>query len=379
MTDAPERLDDTTGDTPDDTPDDTPGDVVIDTIEQVTAEWLTRALRSEGHDVTVASVTTEAVGTGQMGCSYRVVPTYDGDDGGLPATFVVKLPASDPAKRGLAAGVYRTEVAFYRDLADTVSAGAPRCHHSELSANWNEFVLLMEDLAPRVQGDQIAGCSVEQAEIAVTNLAGLHGPRWCDESLRELEWMAPIAGDGATMLGLVLRDATNRYVERYQGRIDDEDLELLDRLPDAVPTWIMARPERFAPLHGDYRLDNLLFGDGDGDRPIATVDWQTVTLGLPGRDLAYFLSTGLRSEDRRAHEDDLVRVYHEALLGHGVEGHSLEECFDDYRFGMLQGPLIGIIGAAYSEPTERGDEMFLAMSSRFCAAIRDLHTLELIG
>jgi len=362
MTDAPERPTD---------------GAVIDTIEQVTAEWLTGALRSEGHDVTVASLTTEAVGTGQMGCSYRIVPTYVGSDAGLPATFVVKLPARDPAKRGLAAGIYRTEVAFYRDLADTVEAGAPRCHHSELSTNWNEFVLLMEDLAPRVQGDQIAGCTLEQAETAVINLAGLHGPRWCDETLRDLEWMAPIAGDGATMLGLVLRDATNRYVERYAGRISDDDLALLDQIPDTIPEWIMSRPERFAPLHGDYRLDNLLFGDGD--RPVATVDWQTVTLGLPARDLAYFLSTGLRPEDRRSHEDDLVRTYHEALLGYGVEGHSLEQCFDDYRFGMLQGPIIGIIGAAYGEPTDRGDDMFLAMSSRFCEAIRDLHTLELIA
>ena len=30
-----------------------------------------------------------------------------------------------------------------------------------------------------------------------------------------------------------------------------------------MPAWILAEPERFALLHGDYRLDNLLF---DGDR-----------------------------------------------------------------------------------------------------------------
>ncbi len=376
MTDAPERPDSAVH------PDGGAPEVVIDLIEQVDAEWLTSALRHEGHDVRVSSLTTSPVGTGQMGCSYRVVPTYDGDDGGLPASFVVKLPARDPDKRGLAAGIYRTEVAFYRDIADTVDIGMPHCFHSALSTNWNEFVLLMEDLAPRQQGDQIAGCSLDEAEAAVVNLAGLHGPRWCDPTLRELDWIAPVAGDGATMLGLVLRDATNRYIERYQDRIDDEDRELLDRLPDAVPTWVMSREERFAPLHGDYRLDNLLFAPGDRsdvDRPVATVDWQTVTLGLPGRDLAYFLSTGLQPELRRSHEDDLVRTYHDALLEYGVQDHSLEQCFDDYRFGMLQGPLIGIIGAAYGEPTERGDDMFLAMSSRFCDAIRDLHTLELIG
>jgi hypothetical protein len=61
-----------------------------------------------------------------------------------------------------------------------------------------------------------------------------------------------------------------------------------------------------------------------------------------------------------------------------VTGHSLEECRDDYRFSMLQGPLITIVGAAYGAPTERGDEMFLAMATRSAQAIRDLGTLDML-
>ncbi len=37
-----------------------------------------------------------------------------------------------------------------------------------------------------------------------------------------------------------------------------------------------------------------------------------------------------------------------------------------------------MFGAAYGTPTERGDEMFLAMISRSCEAIRDLGTLDLV-
>jgi aminoglycoside phosphotransferase (APT) family kinase protein len=176
------------------------------------------------------------------------------------------------------------------------------------------------------------------------------------------------------MIGLVMRDATDRFLERYADRLDVADKELLDLVPAALPGWILARSERFAPIHGDYRLDNLLFGEGDD--PIATVDWQTVTLGLPARDLAYFLSTGLSVEDRRAHEDELVEHYHVALAAQGVRDHSLEQCLDDYRFAMLQGPLITIVGAAYGAPTERGDEMFVTMARRAAAAIRDHGTLE---
>ena len=60
-------------------------------------------------------------------------------------------------------------------------------------------------------------------------------------------------------------------------------------------------------------------------------------------------------------------------------GYSAEECWDDYRFAMLQGPLIAVFGCAYSStPTERGDRMFAAMISRSVEAIRDLGTVGLL-
>jgi hypothetical protein len=350
---------------------------IADLPELLTPEWLTRALRHAGHDVTISDVARTPVGTGQMGTSIRLELTFVGDPGEVPPSLVAKLPAPDHQQRTMVAGIYRTEVEFYRQLAPTVTVRTPRCWYADLSEGWTEFVLLLEDLAPREQGDQIRGCTVEEARVGVVNLAGLHGPRWCDPTLTDHDWMQLIAGDGATMLGLILRDATDRFLERYHDRLDAEDREVLDAVPGVLSEWILARPERVAPIHGDYRLDNLLFGGGPD--PIATVDWQTVTLGLPARDLAYFLSTGLSPEDRRAHEDDLVAEYHAALLTHGVTGHSLEECRDDYRFSMLQGPLITIVGAAYGAPTERGDDMFVAMATRSARAIRDHGTLELLG
>ena len=77
-------------------------------------------------------------------------------------------------------------------------------------------------------------------------------------------------------------------------------------------------------------------------------------------------------------EDDLIAAYHAALVGHGVDDHPLEQCRDDYRFALLQAPLIIILGAAYGSVTEQGDEMFLTMAERACAAIRDHGTIELV-
>jgi hypothetical protein len=347
---------------------------VVDRPEALTPAWLTEVLRGAGHDVAVSSVRCEPVGTGQMGRSVRM--HLEGSLGDLPRTLVAKLPAEDESRRAMVAGIYRTEVEFYRSLAPTLAVRTPVLHHSELGEDHTRFVLVLEDLAPRVQGDQLAGCTLEMAEVAVENLAGLHGPRWCDPTLEELDWLSAIDADGAAMVGAVTADATERFLDRYRDRLLDEDVQLLRSLPEVLPGWVLARSERFAPLHGDYRLDNLLFGQGPD--PVAAVDWQTVTLGLPARDLAYFAGTGLTTDLRRRHEAQLVERYHRALTGHGVQDHPLEQCWDDYRFGMLQGPLITIVGAAYGEVTERGDEMFLAMASRSCAAIRDLRTLDLL-
>ncbi len=67
---------------------------------------------------------------------------------------------------------------------------------------------------------------------------------------------------------------------------------------DLVTPWLLAERDRFALLHGDYRLDNMLFNRKTN--AITVVDWQTLGVGLPARDLAYFTATSLRPDLRSA-------------------------------------------------------------------------------
>jgi aminoglycoside phosphotransferase (APT) family kinase protein len=179
----------------------------------------------------------------------------------------------------------------------------------------------------------------------------------------------------------VLASATDIYCDRYADRLAPEDVEVLRAVPAVIAPWTLGRAERFAPVHGDYRLDNLLFteaGAGDAGGPgVSAVDWQTVSLGLPMRDVAFLLETSLATDDRRAHEDALVSAYHEALVAQGVTDYPAELCADDYRYSLLQGPLITVTGAVFSNRTDRGDDMFMAMTTRACAAVRDHDTLTL--
>jgi hypothetical protein len=338
-------------------------------IEDLSAGWLSEVL-----DVEVRSLVAEQVGTGQTGATYRLSL----DAPGAPPTMIAKVAAGDDAARHRVAAGYRNEVGFYAHLLATVDIRTPACSYAAISDDGHRFTLLLEDLAPRTPGVQAEGCAVDRAEAAVRNLAGLHAPRWNDPELHRLDFVSGPTAEGATFLGEVAVSATEVFVDRYRPDLDDADVATLRASAAVITDWVMARPEPFAVIHGDYRLDNLMFGAGPDD--VVAVDWQTLAIGPPVRDVAYFLGTSLVPEDRRAEEQRLVEAYRAELQARGVEGYDADRCFDDYRIGLLQGPLITTLGAAYATAgrSDAADAMFLAMARRSCAAIRELEPLALL-
>jgi hypothetical protein len=217
---------------------------------------------------------------------------------------------------------------------------------------------------------------VPAAINAVINVAGLHAPRWNDPALLDLGFLNLMDEDAASFIGALLGEATTSFVKRFDNVLDADDVATLHAAAAATARWLTTRPHPFALLHGDYRLDNLMFTP-DGST-VTALDWQTLSLGPPLRDVAYFLGNSLDTEMRRAHERDIVGAYHDELVRRGVSDHDAEQCFDDYRLGQLQGPLITVLGCEYATGARdaRSNEMFIVMARRSCAAIRDLETLE---
>jgi hypothetical protein len=345
----------------------------------ITREWLSAVLSSRGGTpVQVSEVHVDAIGTGQTGATYRVSVTYVSDAGRLPDAFVIKLPAQDDTVRDRVTIGYRSECAFYTGVADRVRVPTPQCFYCEISDDAMNYALLLADQAPAAQGDQIAGCGEQEARLAVTALAGLHGPSWCDPVWLDFAGIAFTRPDEASAKGLgeVARMSLDITLDKLGDRMSAADRETFSAAMGLVAPWLLAEQDRFALLHGDYRLDNMLFHP-DASR-VTIVDWQTLGVGLPARDLAYFTATSLKPELRSAIEEDLVDEYHRALAGYGVTGYDRETCWRDYRLGMPQALLISALGFAFATATDRGDDMVLTMLSRGCQAIRELRTLELI-
>lgn len=340
--------------------------------DDVTADWLSGVLGTE-----VRTIELNPIGTGQTGATYRISVGYS-DEVGLPASFAIKLPSQDDGVRDRVAIGYRSEHAFYRDVADLVSIPVPHSYYCEIEDEGAEFALLLADMAPAEQGDQIAGCSAGDALLAVRALAGLHAPSWCDPKWTDFPGIAMPRPDEDMAFGMgeVAKMASAITLEKLGARMTAADRDTMEAALSVVTPWLLAEPDRFALLHGDYRLDNMLFDPGHTE--ITIVDWQTLGSGLPARDLSYFTATSLDPDIRARVEDQLVDAYHGRLLTLGVSGYSRETCWRDYRLGMLQAPLIIAFGTAFASSTDRGDDMMLAMAKRSCAAIRELDTLALI-
>ena len=74
-----------------------------------------------------------------------------------------------------------------------------------------------------------------------------------------------------------------RWSKQYRAS-ETETIPAMERLLDWVPAHL-PDDEQTALVHGDYRLDNLIFGAGE-PRLLAILDWEISTLGHPVADFA---------------------------------------------------------------------------------------------
>ena len=341
----------------------------------LTAQWLTAALADVSEGARVTAVATERIGLGNVADSIRLVPTWDRPTPG-PSSLVAKVPSSDPVSRaaGFSTRTYELEVAFYNELAPTVWVNRPRCYLARFDPAAEAYVVLLEDLAPAEAGDQIAGCRPDEAASAVAELAALHAPRWGDPTLLDLEWLDRPSPDTARATAEVVGTLFGGFVDRYRDRLVPGVLELSERLMGSLERYLVTRHEPWSVLHGDFRLDNLLFG---GPR-VAVLDWQTVRIGAPLCDVSYFIGSALHPEDRRAHEAGLVEAYRGALAGAGVEIPAAE-CWDGYRRFAFDGLVMAIAASMLVARTDRSDDMFMAMANRHGRQALDLGSADFLA
>ena len=345
--------------------------------QMLTSEWWSGVF---GAPVTAGAVVR--IGDGLVGMNLRVQLTSP--DPAVPASVVVKLPTLDPTSLATAVSLrnYEREVKFYREIAPTVDIRVPGCLHVEWDETTHGFVLVLEDMAPAEQGNQITGCDVDRARAGIDQMVRLHGPRWDDATLWDIDWVQRRGSkeDGemlAMLYAMVKQGFLAVHGDAVRSACGDEGIDLIHALGEALVPYVVNRDGPMTVTHGDFRLDNMLFGTADGVVPCAVVDWQTPTHGYGPSDLAYFLGAGLVVEDRRRHEESLLAAYQAGLANYGVSADSAWLDLQ-YRREAVAGVIMAVVASQIVQRTDRGDLMFEAMATRHTRHALDAGSLALL-
>jgi ecdysteroid kinase len=377
-------------------------------LDEIGADWLTRALASSGVIAPGTTVTTcERVvlgtGVGFAGDLARLTVTYDGGSG--PATMVAKVPTSiqDNREGSEMLGVYEREVRMYQEILPALGIPVPKLYYADVDPNpdmakqiesikkaerlpvwllriltWllqrlvkpksRASVLILEDLAPAEIGDQVAGADVDRVGDVLELAARLHAATWADRLPKGDAWLqsggiAPklfqasylswrrsfLKGEGRN---------TSGHMKSLLDRIRGDGVERSRRLHGDVPQCL---------LHGDLRLDNMFFSDGEVH---AFIDWQLAHIGPAVADVAYFIGG---SVDPAVPEDEvevLLRRYHRALVEAGVDDYPYERFVRDYDDALLM--VLGSVTAVevLDMGDARGRQLVEKMVTRLDARVR---------
>jgi len=365
---------------------------IPDRPESMTPEWLTQALRGAGTitSANVLSFQTQAVGaagegiTGQM---VRVLPVYDTKEPAAPHSLIAKFHALDMQIRSGTnlLGMYEREFRFYQHGAGKAGLSTPRCYYGDFHES-GTTVLLLEDLEPA----QSVGSDLNpaQVELVLQQIARFHAYWWEHPQLADI--LGPDDPDLIrNLLAMIQHEDQEKWelVVRLAGDYLPQPMQTIGQRIVNNWVWLGSQLRLESPrtlIHGDFGGDNLFFSTSEGGMQFSVIDWQLSSRGRGTYDVGMLLGA-LPTEQRRASEMGLLRMYHHVLVENGVEGYTFEQCLDDYRLTMLEcfARLVYVI----REPFPGEDlKRFQATDHKFrqvllprqCAAILDLDADKLI-
>ena len=350
----------------------------------LTPEWLTEALRNTraiepGVVITGISASQLGEGVGMMSELLRLTPTYDGPAGDAPRTFIAKYASQNPTNRQIAMSfnLYEREVRYFAELDAQTSARCPAIYLTELDGD--SFLILMEDMADYRVGNQIAGATLEEAGMAIDELAKLHAAFW--NNVDGISWMPHVSG---SQHALNMQNGTEAgwatMVSEFGDYLSPAVLAMRDDLkPSIAPLQRYMDQPPLTLSHGDFRMENFLFGTRPEHHPMVILDWQGPLLARGMQDVALLLGQSAKVEVRRGHERELLGRYLDGLAREGVAGYGFEEAWDHYRHAMLYNWAYATVVSGTLDPTnERGFAWMAQMIARQTAATEDLDLIEML-
>lgn len=352
---------------------DLPPPALLSSPDQITPQWVQAVLQHAGISAPrVSLLNTKPIGHGNLSATVRTEITYNANAADAVRSVVAKLTSGIGQAVEIAAAhdVYRRECEVYGFLGTEPPLNTPRCYWRNVGPDGRTINLVLEDLSERTRpGDQIMGCTVSEAEAVAAELTSLHAAFWNDPRLNGADWLYNRAAvvDAAAETNT---RAAAAFRERFSGRTDPGVLDAIDCVVADLRRHFAAIPPGRTLVHGEPRVDNVLFEDGQDGLKAWLIDWQFADHGSPMFDLAYFLAGSLLVEDRRTIDQQLVARSHAAISAVDP-AYSLEQARAEFA-GSLPLALYFTVGAVLAmPPSEHGDKLLLTLAERNVAALRD--------
>ncbi|MGI9604407.1 MAG: phosphotransferase [Acidimicrobiales bacterium] len=356
-----------------------PKETIPQQAAELTADWFASIMAPHSNGARVIAVNLAVIGEGVgfVGEIHRCRLTWDRSDPSLPASVIVKIPSRNTQNRALAEGLmaYERETTIYRDVGAELGLPMATLYHAAMDptpAKWLErfimwlfevlpvrainwlvgtflllaekstrrYVLVMEDIADARPPAQAQGGSVDDALAALVVLARFHARNWMNQSLVTAQPIVWSLGRGPKVSQAGYVRNRSDFVAEWSNRVSPRVFERLDEIQSELPEQLAHMASTpWTILHGDYRLDNILFRP---DHRIVVLDYQGVAYGRAGWDVSYFITTALDPE-HRSEELRMLVTYHEALVEAGVDDYSFEQLVTDVECtkGLLVHRVVG--------------------------------------
>lgn len=356
--------------------------MVIQSLDQVSPDWLTATLKARGilerGAVKSIAFDSESLNRGFVSNIATLRLEYSPDVlGNPPSSLFLKMSKPDVHAELLARGCH--EVAFYQAVAGIAhDLPIPMIFDVECDGTTKRSHILMQDLAgTHFQKPLPIPPPIRQCELIVESLARVHA-RW---------WNSPRLG---VELGERLDETRAKAtLERLKASL----APFTDYLGDALlPQQKRAFEQIFASdflerrtarlmalknvtlIHGDAHTGNLMLPNDPTRDDVVLVDWHLWEINVATIDLAFLIALHWSPQRRAYLERTLLQRYYDTLIANGVTKYDWNDFWDDYRDAVIIMTLIPI--GQYRRNSPAGVVWFGLQDSM--AAFEDLECAELL-
>lgn len=341
-----------------------------ETIEGVTTSWLAHVLLGSGLPPIVASRILEVM----HGTATKIHIELTFPDGAA-RTIWLKTGFENHSHEIGQDTVYAGEVYYYTHLAGRYDTQSPHCFYTHHEPDTGNSVIIMEDILPQKPCffEPVRPISPDVCATALATLARFHAASWNSDFLTTDRWLS--SGGAYThsnVLGWLYSDdnwALMSGLPRF--KVLPQILRARDLLRDTHARLLGAWRESANPFclsHGDAHIgQGYLLPDGS----VNFLDWQCVMKNSWANDVAYFMISALSLEDRRAHQQDLLRGYLAALVARGASAPDFAESWRLYKTYAFHG-----LGWVFCKPEMQNEDNCSAIGDRFAAAVMDLDSIK---